>query len=210
MDHTLKRLAPLSGVAFALAYVAGIYLTMNGSPEFAGRSDDIVGFYQANSDHILVGTLVLFAATPLWFLFLGSLWSGIRLKEGGAGRLAITVIAAGTAGAAVDMCGEALHAMAAVRAQEGSLTSTLATMYFDAATVLSYTGTAAEMAAFALGIGIVSFRYGALVPRWLGLLAIVVAVVSVIPPISWAVLFPGLAFISWISVSLFRQRAGFI
>jgi hypothetical protein len=46
------------------------------------------------------------------------------------------------------------------------------------------------------------------IPKWLGAVSIVFAVVFVIPPVSWAALQIGLIFTLIVSVLLFQQKAG--
>lgn len=208
MDATLKKVAPLSGVLFVVLYVASGVVMMKGSPQFAADSGDILAFYDGNADRIMKGALLGILATPLWFLFLGSLRSAMGAAEGGAGRLTATAFGAGVAGATLGAAGTVFNAMASIRADRETLTEPMAAVYFDATNVLAYTGAAALLSAFALALGVASLRYGAVLPKWLGIITLVAAVGLVIPPISWAVLQLGLLIVLWASIVLYRQRAG--
>jgi hypothetical protein len=209
MDATLKRFSPLSGVVFVALYVAGTIVSMKDSPDFAGDSASIQTYFENQSEWIICGGVLGLIALPFWFLYLGNLRSAIAKAEGGAERLAATVFAAGAAAAAVGGAGLGIGIMGAFRAgDEGTIDPAVATVMWDASQVLTYTATAALLSAFALAFGVASFRYGAVIPKWLGAVSIVFAVLFVIPPISWAALLVGLIFTLIVSVLLFQQRAG--
>lgn len=208
MDATLKKVAPLTGVLFVVLYAASTVVMMKGSPPFATDSGDILAFYDGNAHRVMTGAVLGLLAAPLWLLFLGSLRSAMGAAEGGAGRLAATAFGAGVAGGTLGVAGTVFNAMASIRADRGNLTEEAATVYFDAAHVLTYSGAGALLSAFALALGVASLRYGAVLPKWLGIITIVVAIGLVIPPISWAVIQFGLLIVLWASIVLYRQRAG--
>jgi hypothetical protein len=211
MDATLKRLSPLSGVIFAALYLVGTYLAMKGSPQFVGKPADIQAYYEgATNHHIEEGGLIAIIATPFWFLFLGNLRSAMGKAEGGAGRLTATAFGAGVAGAAAGSAGMFLNIVAAIRADQGgsSIDPATATALFDATQVLFYSSTMALLSAFSLCVGVASVRYGAVIPKWLGFVYIVLAVPMVLPMVSWAVLPLGLLLTVVVSIALYRQQAG--
>jgi hypothetical protein len=208
MDATLKKLGPLTGVVFVVLYVVSSVITMKGSPEFAGKPAEILAYYQGHEHQIMLGGLLDIISTPFWFIFLGCLRSGMGAAEGGAGRLTATAFGAGVAGAAVGVAGTVMNVMAAIRSGKGTLDASAATVYFDATQVLVYTATAAVLSAFVLALGIASFRYGAIIPKWLGAVSVLLAIAFVIPPISWAALQLGLIIVLWASIVLYRQKAG--
>jgi hypothetical protein len=210
MDATLKRLSPLSGVIFAALYLIGTYLAMKGSPEFVGKPADIQAYYEGNTHHhIMLGGLIAIIATPFWFLFLGNLRSAMGKAEGGAGRLSATAFGAGVAGAAAGSAGMFLNIVAAIRAdQNGGIDPATATALFDGTQVLFYSSTMALLSAFSLCVGVAAVRYGAVIPKWLGFVYIVLAIPMVLPMVSWAVLPLGTLLTVVVSIALYRQRAG--
>lgn len=208
MDATVKRMAPLAGVAFVALEIVGGLLVMKGSPAFAARPAEISAYFADPTSHLMLGILLFLIATPFWFIYLGCLYGAVKVKEGGVGRLAAMLLATGSTAAALGVAGDVFIAMASIRASGGTLTPGIATVYFDAANVLGYTGLAVALSAFSLAFGVASFRYGAVVPRWLGAVSIVLAVVYLIPPISWAALYIGLLITAYASVVLYRERAG--
>jgi len=208
MDATLKRVSPLSGVIFAALYVAGITIAMKGSPEFVGKPDAIQAYYEGN-ENVPMGGFLAVIATPFWFLYLGNLRSAMAKAEGGALRLTSTAFAAGVVAAATGTGGVLLNTVAGIRAgQTGGIDPAVATTLFDATQVLVYTATMAILSAFSLCVGVASLRYGAVVPKWLGVIFIVLAVPMVIPPVSWAVLPVGLLLTVVVSILLYVQKAG--
>jgi len=210
MDATLKRVSPLSGVIFVALYLAGNILAMKGSPEFVGEPDAIQAYYEGpGNNKIMLGGFLAVVATPFWFLFLGNLRSAMAKAEGGALRLTSTAFAAGVVAAATGTGGMLLNSVAAIRAdQTGGIDPAVATALFDGTQVLVYTATMAILSAYSLCVGVASVRYGAVVPKWLGVIFIILAVPMVIPPISWAVLPVGLLLTVVLSVVLYRQKAG--
>jgi hypothetical protein len=208
MDATFKKVAPLSGVVFVILYLASTYIAMKGSPQFAADSADVMAYYDAHAKQVVCGGMIDIVATLFWFLFLGSLRSGMAKAEGGAGRLTATAFGAGVAGGAVGTAGTVLSLMAGIRAQEGTLSSAEATTLFDANNVLAYTATAAVLSAFVVALGVAAIRYGAILPKWLGALSILLGVTFLIPMISWATMMLGLVLVLWASIVLFRDKAG--
>jgi hypothetical protein len=209
MDATLKRIAPLSGVVFVVLYVAGVLIAMKGSPDFAGDPAAIQTFFENESNRILWGACLAILSLPFWFLFLGNLRSGMAKAEGGAERLSATAFGSGVAAAATGTAGFLVGAMGAMRADDaGKIDAATATVMWDVWQVLAFTATVAVLSAFSLAVGVASLRYGAVIPKWLGVVAILLAIVYLIPPISWAALPVGLLLTLIISVLLFQQRAG--
>ncbi|HUQ00483.1 MAG TPA: hypothetical protein VM093_08495 [Aeromicrobium sp.] len=210
MDATLRRLSPLSGVIFAVLYFAGLLLAMKGSPEFVGKPADIQSYYEGTTNHhVALGGFIAIVATPFWLLFLGNLRSAMGQAEGGAGRLSATAFGAGVAAAATGTAGMFLNTVAALRGdQTGHINAAVATTLFDATQVLVYSATMALLSAFALCVGVAAVRYGAVVPKWLGFIFIILAIPMVLPMISWAVLPLGLLLTVVLSIALYRQRAG--
>lgn len=208
MDATLKRLAPLAGVVVVALEVIGGTLAMKGAPAFAAKPAEIMAYFADPASHLMLAMLLLMMAAPFWFIFLGCLYGAVKVKEGGVGRLAATLLASGSAAAAIGVAGDVFMAMASIRASRGTLSPTLATAYFDASNVLSYTGFAVALSAFNLALGLAALRYGAILPKWLGAISIVLAVLLLIPPISWAAIAGGFLLTLYASLVLYREKAG--
>jgi hypothetical protein len=208
VDATLKRVAPLSGAVVVALEVIGSALVMKGSPAFGAKPAQISAYFADPTSHVMLGIFLLLIAAPFWFIYLGCLYGAVKVKEGGVGRLATTLVATGSAGAAIGVAADAFTAMASFRASHETLTPVMATVYFDAANVLTYTGFAVAMSGFNLALGVASLRYGAVVPTWIGASSIVLAVFLLIPIISWAAITAGLLVTLYASVVMYREKAG--
>jgi hypothetical protein len=208
MDSAIKRAAPLTGVTFAALYLLGGYLYTKGAPAFAAKPDEVVTYFKDQSHYISLGSLLIFVAAPFWFIFIGCIYSSIKSKEGGVGRLAVTQLASGATAAAVSIVGTLCAAIGAIRADRGTLETGPATVYFDASTALLYTGTAVAAAGFLFALAAASIRYNVVLPRALGWVALVLAVLFLIPPISWIALPLGVLLMIVASVNLYRENAG--
>lgn len=208
MDTAIKRAAPLTGVTFAILYLAAMFLYRKGQPEFGADSAEITAYFEAQSAYISLGSLAVFICTPFWFIFIGCIYSSIKAKEDGVGRLAVTQIASGATAAAVSTVGALCAAIGAIRAERGTLDGGAATVYFDAATALLYTGTAVAATGFLFAIAAASLRYGAVLPKPFGWVALVLAVLFLIPPISWICLPLGVVLMIYASIRLYAEDAG--
>ncbi len=209
MDATLKRIAPLTGIVFVILYVVGMLISMKDSPDFAGDPHKIQAYFQEYDGRIMFGGLLSIISLPFWFLFLGCLRSAMAKAEGGAGRLTATAFGSGVAAAATGAAGTFLGVMGAVRVSNtGKIDVATATVLWDAWQVLAFSATLAILSAFSLAVGVASLRYGAVLPKWLGVVAILLAIVYVIPMISWMALPVGLVSTLIISVLLYRENAG--
>jgi hypothetical protein len=208
MDATLRRVAPLAGAVMVALELIGGALTLKGAPGYAAKPSDILAYFSHPASHVMIGIWLLLLAAPFWFIYLGCLYGAVKVKEGGVGRLSATLLATGSAAAALGVAADAFTAMASIRAAHGTLTAAMSAVYFDAANVLTYTGMAVILSAFSLVLGVASFRYDAVIPKWLGAVSILLAALYLIPPISWVAVDVGLLITLYASVVLYRENAG--
>jgi hypothetical protein len=210
MGSAFKKAAPLTGITFAILYLLGVALQQKGAPDFGAESAEIQVYFSDNYANVVTGAFLVFISAPFWFLFNGVLFAAIREKESGAGRLGVTLAAAGSAAAAITVAGQGIGAMGAIRAHEGTLTDAAAPIYFDVFTGMVYTCTAVVAAAFLFALASASLRYEAVLPKWLGGVALVLAAAFLIPipAVSWAVVSIGVLIVLYASVKLYRENAG--
>lgn len=210
MGSAFKKAAPLTGITFAILYLLGVVLQQKGVPAFGAGAAEIQTYFTDNYANVVTGAFLIFLSTPFWFIFNGVLFAAIRERESGAGRLGVTLAAAGAAAAAITVAGQGIGAMGAIRAHEGTLSDTLAPVYFDVFTGMVYTCTAVVAAAFLFALASASLRYGAVLPRWLGGVALILAVAFLIPipAVSWAVVSIGVLIVLYASFVLYRENAG--
>ena len=207
MDATLRRLAPLSGVIFVVLYVIGSIIGMSDSPDFAGSSQEITEYYTDSKDEILVATVIAAIATPFYIWFLGCLRSAIARVEGGTTRLASTAFGAGIAAGAAGVAGVMVNAMGALRIDEqDTIAGPTATAYYDIGQILAFAATPALLAAGLVATAVASLRYRAILPAWLAYVTIVLAIIDVIPPISWLGTLLGLVWVLVVSGIFYTQH----
>jgi hypothetical protein len=91
----LSRWAPLSGIAFVVAYVVGMILVR--TPDSSDPAATIAAYYNQKSHRVdmLIAAYILVAAALLFLGFLTSLRSRLRAAEGGNGTLSALVFGAG-------------------------------------------------------------------------------------------------------------------
>ena len=209
MDATLRRLAPLTGIIFVALYVISTVVGLEGSPDFAGTPEEISSYYVDKQDEILIGTVIAAIATPFFLWFAGCLRSAIARVEGGTARLASTAFGASVAALALGVGSVMVNAMGALRVDEqGEISPDVATAYFDIGQILGFAAVPAAIAAGLAATAVAALRYRAILPAWLAYLTLVLALVDVIPPISWVGTMVGLLWVLVVSVLLYVQRVG--
>lgn len=210
LDQTLKRLAPLTGVAFVVLYVAAAVVAYGDAPDFADRDvDAIVTYYDEEKTSVLAGTLLVSLSAPLFLWWASCLRSGIARAEGGTGRLATVAFGSAAAAAAIGVSASLVNAMGAFRFEQAdAIDPAAATVYFDISLVLF--GAAAQIAAAAilLASGVAALRYRAVMPPWLALVSVVIGLAMLIPAVSYVALAAALLWVVGVSGLLYAQRAG--
>jgi hypothetical protein len=170
-------LAPLTGLAFVAMVI--VAFTVSGEPPDVTEDPvrEVVDFYADNKDEQMIGAALAAIAGTLFVFFGGVLRRALRAAEGEGGILS----AVSFAGAIIFAIGIAI---------DGTITFALAETADDispaAVEALSalwsndFLPFAMGIQIFLLATGISIVRHGAL-PRWLGWIAIVLAVVAVTP-----------------------------
>ena len=199
-QSTLARFAPLSGVLFVVIGVIAAIVSGE-SPAADDSTEEVIEFWTENDNENQFGAALAALAAAFLVWFAGSLRVTLRGGEGEPGRLAAVAFAgfltlaigiaafAGFAFAAADTAGDV----------PPEVTQTLSVLNSDFFFIVAM-GTLVAFAATAVAI----LRHGAL-PRWLGYLAAVIAVVSITP----AGFFAFLAGLIWILIaSVLMYQAG--
>lgn len=195
------RYARLSGVVFTVLALLSV-LMQKDSPGFLAKADEIAAYYTKNAGQALgSGTMSLLAvAFLLWFL--GVLYSHLRHHEGAShagdhGRLSHTALAGGAVGSAMMLAGSAASMVAALRADEnGSIDPAIAATLYDLSLVLPGLAAPYGMAVLLLACALLSFKVGAL-PKWLGILSIVISIGLLVPGVNHMVM---IAFVFWVAI----------
>lgn len=170
-------LAPLTGLVFVVVVI--VAFMVSGEPPDVTEDSvrEVVDFYVDNKDEQMIGAALAAIAGTLFVFFGGVLRRALRAAEGEGGILS----AVSFAGAIIFAIGIAI---------DGTITFALAETADDirpaAVEALSalwsndFLPFAMGLQIFLLATGISIVRHGAL-PRWLGWIAIVLAVVAVTP-----------------------------
>jgi hypothetical protein len=171
-----NRLGALTGVAFLVVLIVGIAIT--GEPPAADDSaQDVVDFYTDNETEVWISVSLTMLAATLLVLFCAYLRKVLRAAEGEGHMLSSVVLV----GAAVFATGAAFDATLSatlvdtVDDIEPASVQTLNALWNNDYVPL---GLGALLITLASGLSII--RHGAL-PKWLGWVAIVLAVVLVTP-----------------------------
>jgi hypothetical protein len=118
-------------------------------------------------------TLLTVLGVVLFLWFLGTLWSTLRAVEAG-GRGSTLVLIGGTVGSGLALTGLALSATAGLATSDAQA-GDVATLYAASALLTALAGGVSSL--FFFGVAKAIFQTRAL-PRWLGVLAYVVAVLA--------------------------------
>lgn len=209
MLERLERLAPLSGVVFVVLYAVGTAFVVPDSPDFVDDPREYVPYYVDNQNRILGGGVLFLLAGVALLWFLGSIRRRGLEAEGGDARVTSLGFGGGAVGVAMWFAAAATLMLPALRLDNDQrLTEEFAVAMMDLSS--GFVGIAAPMgfAVLLVAVGLLGLRHGA-VPAWWAWISLVLGVVLLVPPISWAGMF--FAFPVWVLVMvalLVRGTAG--
>lgn len=174
------RLVGAAGIAAALLFSVGNSLWAFDAPDPGAPAAELLRFYDEKSAGIVVGASLSFAAMALFVYFAAGLRALLaRVDEDGV--LAATAFGGALIGATAGLAAEAINLAAATRADDGTLTASFARSAFEISQVLGFSAAGVGIAIFAIAIATIALRAGALIPRWLAVLTIVVGVALLTP-----------------------------
>ena len=171
-DLVRERIAALSGVVFVVLIM--VHAILQGSPPtLQDPPDEVVQYLAGKEGEFKLGAYLQGLAMIAYLWFLGSLWRVLRDSEGGPGRL--SVVAVGATAILVSLVGVHIAILTglAVRAEDGLDAGVVSSLYVIAFMLLALSGFAA--AALTGAVGGLVLRNESL-PRWLGVLSFVSAV----------------------------------
>lgn len=189
MTDRWSRLAPLTGVLFAVLAVAAVFANSSESPEASGSALKVVAYYTKHRSEVQTSSILFALAFLVIVLFAGALRSYLRRTPGAEG-LGALVLAGGVLMAAGALTGSGL---------EYGLAHNIHSLGLEEARTLNFVSDELFLALLAGGFvfgvcaGIAILR-GAALPKWLGWAAIVIGIVTIVPPASMVAL---LAFLVW-------------
>jgi hypothetical protein len=200
-----ERFAPLSGVLFVLFTVASIVIGMSNSPEdFPAPVNEIVEYYEDDPGMIMLSAWLGLVGSFFLIWFGGSVRA--RLRDAGEERLGTIAFGGAVAAAAMGLLVDTAHLAAALRADEDDkIEPATATALYDLAVGTVGGGLPIAIAVFVAATGVAALRTEAL-PRWLGIVSLLLAILLFIPPIAWAVTALALLWALITSILLFMSQ----
>ncbi len=170
-DRTWRKVGSLSGIGFVLLLVLAYILGPNDPPPLDGGATGIAGFVSQNGDDINVSSALYAAALVLFAFFIGAIAANNRAGDR-EGRLS----AAGHAGGIAALISGALSVGFAVASSAAIDTGYPGSEALWIMSCISFLGVLLGIAVLALATGKIALDGRAVLPGWLGLGSVVVAV----------------------------------
>jgi hypothetical protein len=199
MTDRWSKLAPLTGVLFAVVTVVAAFMGVE-TPEASAGAAKVVLYYHAHSSSIETSSLLFAIAFLVFVFFAGTLRSYLRRTPAAEGPAAIAL-----AGATIMTIGATLGA--GVEYGLAHNISHLSPTAAQAVNVVSnevFLPLLAGAFVFSVASG-VAILCGAALPKWLGWVAIVMGIAALIPPAFFPML---IVFVIWsvvVSVLMYRR-----
>jgi hypothetical protein len=198
-----QRYVGFAGIAAALLFGVGNALWAFDAPNPGAPSGEIVRFYSDTCGRIIAGASMSLIAIALFVFFA----SGVRrlLSElEGDDVLSTTAFGGAILGVAAGLGAETINMMAALRAQDGQLSNSLGQSAFEISQILGFNAAGVGIGVFAISTAAVSLRAGAILPRWLAYVTIVVGL-ALLTPLSRVVFGPAVLLLVAVASLMLRQ-----
>lgn len=183
-----EALAPLTGIAAVLLFAAAfvVHDVIGDTPNADAPASTFASYYEEHDGNIWLTSILISLAIFFLFWFIGVLRGAVHAAEGGVGRLAATAHAGGIATAVLILASIGTQVSGAILVSErdvGLAPDSAVAYWFigDGLFVAAFYGAAVMVAATGLAV----LRTGAL-PRWLGWVSLLIALVLLVPWINWA------------------------
>lgn len=201
-----ERLTPLYGVVFVVLTVVSIVLGSMDSPEdFPGDVGEIIVYWESDPNLLMASGWIGAVGGFFNLLFLGVLVSRLRAAEGGTGRLSTTAFGGGIAAVTAGLLVDTVTLAGAIRADEvGDIAPATATTLYDISQLLVGAALPVALSVLIAATGALALRVGVL-PRWLGVVSLVLAVGLLILPIAWAMTGVALLWALVVSILLYMR-----
>jgi hypothetical protein len=194
------RLAPLTGVLFGVLVLVAVFTNSSETPKASASAARVVSYYAAHRSEVETSGILFALAFVVLLLFAGALRSYLRRTSAAEGLSALVL-----AGAVLMVAG----ALAGTGVEYG-IAHNLHDLSPETIKTLNFVSSELFLpllaGGFTFGVcsGIAILR-GAALPTWLGWVAIVIGIATLIPPTSFPALF---AFVIWsiiVSVLMYRR-----
>jgi hypothetical protein len=189
MPGRLSRLAPLTGVLFAVLVVVGVFSSNSETPEANSSPTKVIAYYSTHGSEVETSAILFALAFLAIVLFAASLRSYLRRTPAAEGLSAL-VLAGSVLMAAGSLTSSGVEYGLAHNLSHLSPATAQTMNLLSQELFLPIIG-GAFLFAIASGLGILR---GAALPTWLGWVAIVLGIAVLIPPASFPAL---LGFVIW-------------
>lgn len=202
----VARWAPALGILAPLLWFAGVTVSESGgSPDQAAEAEEILTYFQEETGPILLGAILFMLGTLAFILFATVLRERWRVAGAADGTVTLGYVT-GLLGSAflAATWGPQLGIAIAIEETDAALSPATAEMAWHAGTGFFVLG---EMllALFLFATAALIMR-SAVLPSWLGWVAILLGVVALVPPIGWAAIIFGLPL--WLVVTSIMLLVG--
>ena len=203
-SFTAERIAPLSGLAFVVLGVVGVFL-VNGGTEYAGAPAELARHYTDGRSVITLGAWLGMLAGISLVWFGAVLWRSLRLAEGPGGRLSVAAFGGSLATGAVLLVAFTAHLAGALRAgQAGGLAPDAAATLFDVSGLLWGVAAPFAMAVTVGATGAIALRHRAF-PAWWGWTSLGLGVLLLILPVAWIAFIAAHAWVAVVALWMLAQ-----
>lgn len=176
----IQRWAGLSAVGATVLFAAANVLWAFEQPDPGASGPELVDFYGDLSERIVAGALLSLISIAIFVVFASAFRTVLIELE--KDELLANIAFGGTLlGLAAGVGAETVNMAAALRAGDGELTEPLALALFDISYVLGSYAAGIGFGLLTLATGAAALRAGALLPRWLAVVALALGVALVTP-----------------------------
>jgi hypothetical protein len=205
-----ERHSPFAGIVAVACWVIG--LALMGDISSKDKGTELLAYYRAHDNRIIVGTVIWLIGVGVFVWFLGILRSRLLASEGGDGRVTSIAFAAGMA-TAICLMLQPCADLAAVLSKD-DLDASAARAIHSVADVF-FVGAEYFLPVMLAAFALLALRTHVF-PAWFAWITVGIAFVLLIAPIGWAALvfaFPlwvlVLSFMLWARMGTTERTAGF-
>jgi len=201
-NSRLEKLAPLTGVVAVVLMIIGAALI--GALVWLPSADRAVEIFSDNPIRVSAGGFAGSISAIFMIWFAGSVYSALREREGGTGRLSMVAFGGGVSSGVVLAAGFSFVMVSGARAgAEGGISPAEAVTLYDLYSAILGQMLAITMAVFIGATAVVSLRTKML-PAWSGWASALIAF-GLFTPIAYIVLALALVWLVVLSIWLYRR-----
>jgi hypothetical protein len=186
-----ERWSPLAGVVAVLLWIIGIVIAGDIENKDTGR--EILAQYNSDGNQILAAGLIWLIGTAFFIWFLGSLRSRLAAAEGPNQHFSAIAFAGGIVASVFLMLIPTANMVGVDQKEDLDASAALAINKIGDIFWIGLLYTAPVLLA---ATAVVALRTGAVLPRWLAWITLLMAIVMLVPVVGWAVI--SFAFPIWI------------